>query len=434
VEQQHCYAETRRHRTALEHLHEVSVRLSAVAPSDQVLDAVAQGIAHALGFDKVTVLLRESERLRIAASFGWADGELTVNMPSGDLETLLDPTFETEGCFLIPCEAALERCTGADYASQKNGRGPWAWNRHWLLVPLPGDNGEPIGLVWADDPADRLIPSPEKLRVLRMFANQASTALELARTFAGEHEANEFLRAMVTSSPLATIHIDASGIVRAWNPAAEQLYGWSAEEVLGRPYPQETAAQQLEFAHMFVPVLAGESFRGLEVVRETRDGRCVDVSISGAPLYGADGRTVVGGVYVHEDIGGRKRAARDLADSQELYRRVVETLSDVITLLDLDGRVLFASRAVEGVLGLRPEEMIGRELADVAHPDDRVALREALREALGAGRSADVRFRAGHRGGRSVPLEAKGTAVLDPAGVPYQLLAIVRELQELDAE
>jgi PAS domain S-box-containing protein len=389
---------------------------------------VAEGVAHALGFERVTVLLRDGDRLRIAASFGWGDGELAVNMPSSDLETLLDPTFETDGCFLLPCEAALERCGGSDYESQLNGRGPWAWNRHWLLVPLRGDSGETIGMLWADDPTDRLVPSPEKLRVLEMFANQASTALELARTFASEHEANELLRAMVTSSPLATIRIDSRGIVRAWNRAAEELYGWRLEEVLDRPYPIETAAQQLEFAHIFAPVLAGDSFRGLEVVRETRDGRRVDVSISGAPLHGADGRTVVGAVYVHEDIGGRKRAARDLAESQELYRRVVETLSDVITLLDLEGNVLFVSPAVESVLGMRPEEIVGRDLADLIHSEDLPRLVTSLGETVAVGRAAVAQFRAKHRDGRWISLEAKGTAVLDPAGAPHQVLGIVRNL------
>jgi PAS domain S-box-containing protein len=418
VEQQQRFAETRRHRAALEHLHEVSAHLSAVGPREQVLDAVAKGIAQALGFERVSVLLREGDGFVNAASCGWSSDEsgFNVTMTMKDLEALLDPLFESEGCYLLPCESALERCsTGSDYESSKNGRGPWAWNRHWLLTPLRNEAGEVIGHIWTDDPTDRLLPSREKLRVLRMFANQAATALELARTFAAEHEASELLRAMIASSPLATIRIDRDGVVRAWNAAAEELYGWRAADVIGRPYPRETVAQQLEFAHILAPVLEGESFRGLEVVRETHDGRQVDVSISAAPLY------------VHEDIRGRKRAARELAESQELYRRVVETLSDVISLLDLDGHVVFTSRAVEDLLGYTPDELLGRNIDTMVHPDDLERARASIAETIATGKSPVTHVRVLHRDGRWVSLEVKGTAVLNQSGEPQQVLGILRE-------
>src|SRR5919204_1180333 len=314
IEQLQRHKEMQRHRAALEHLHEVSTRLSAVGARTRVLDAVAQGVARALGFEKVSVQLRDGERFVPAASFGWEPGATAphIQLCAEDLEAMLDPRFAIEGCYLLPCEEGLARCTtGCDYESQRNGRGPWAWNRHWLLVPLWNERAETIGLIWADDPTDRLLPSAEKLRVLRMFANQAFTALELARRWSAEQEASELMRATVTSSPLAIIRIDRDGIVRSWNAAAERLYGWKAEEVVGKPSPLATAAQRLEFAHILAPVLEGESFKGIEVVRETRDGRHIDVSISAAPLRDADGN-VVGAMAVHEDVSGRKWAAREL--------------------------------------------------------------------------------------------------------------------------
>jgi PAS domain S-box-containing protein len=428
VEQLQRRTEIRRHRAALEHLHEVSTRLSAVLPPEQVLDAVAQGIGRALSFDRVAVALREGDGFVPAASRGWGCGELTVRLSVGALEGLLEPQFEKEGCYLLTCDEALERLEAdPDYPSRLNGRGPWAWDRHWLIVPLRSEGGETIGFVWADDPTDRLLPSPEKLRVLRMFANQAVTALELARTFAAEQEANELMRATVTSSPLATIRVDREGIVRAWNPAAELLYGWKADEVIGRPYPCQTVAQRLEFAHLVAPVLEGSSYRGLEVVKETRDGRRVDVSVSAAPIYDSGGN-VVAAIAVHENIRGRKQAEAALRQSQELYRRVVETLTDVIALLDLDGTVLFTSHAVEPVLGYGHEELVGRTLEDLVHADDVEDTRAGLAETIATGRSPAGRARLRHRDGRWIDVEAKGTAVLDEHGAPKQVLVVVREL------
>jgi diguanylate cyclase (GGDEF)-like protein len=67
--------------------------------------------------------------------------------------------------------------------SESNGRGPQAWNRHWLTVPMYDRNGDVIGLIWADDPRSRLLPSTELLQALRVFANQATAALDSAARF-----------------------------------------------------------------------------------------------------------------------------------------------------------------------------------------------------------------------------------------------------------
>jgi PAS domain S-box-containing protein len=330
IEQLQRHKETRRHRAALEQLHEVSIRLSGVSAYADVLDTVAQGIARALGFEKVSIQLGDGDGFEPVASFGWeGNGPAPeIRLTALDLAAMLEPRFETEGCYLLPCEEALARSShGSDYESQRNGCGPWAWNRHWLIVPLRDETGKTIGLVWADDPTDRLLPSPEKLRVLRMFANLAVTALELARRWSAEQEASELTHATVTSSPLATIRIDRHGVVRSWNTAAERLYGWKAEEVIGKKYPFDPATQSLEFAHIFMPVFEGESFQGIEVVRETRDGRQIDVSISAAPLRDAHGK-VVGALAVHEDVSGRKWAARELLRSRQELEELKRRLED----------------------------------------------------------------------------------------------------------
>jgi len=132
-----------------------------------------------------------------------------------------------------------------------NGLGPWAWNRHWLLAPLYRENGERIGFIWADDPDDRLLPSPEKLRVLRMFANHASTALELARTFAAEHDASRELERR--KQELETLHDTTLDVVEHLDRghAIESIVA-RACELLGTEhgfvYLVEDADEELVFA------------------------------------------------------------------------------------------------------------------------------------------------------------------------------------------
>jgi diguanylate cyclase (GGDEF)-like protein len=98
------------------------------------------------------------------------------------LSRLLSDEFEVAGCYLLPAEVAEERLGIDDfpYRSELNGRGPHAWARHWLLVPLE-EGGRRIGVIWVDDPRDRLLPSRERLQALRLFANQAVAAVHNAK-------------------------------------------------------------------------------------------------------------------------------------------------------------------------------------------------------------------------------------------------------------
>jgi diguanylate cyclase (GGDEF)-like protein len=113
---------------------------------------------------------------------------------------LLDPAFETEGCFLLSSEEARRRFKQAtSYISTQNGRGPHAWQHHWLLVPLRSRAGELRGLIWVDEPEDQLLPSRDTLQALRVFGNQAQAALESAAHF-------EEVRFLADHDPLTRLY------------------------------------------------------------------------------------------------------------------------------------------------------------------------------------------------------------------------------------
>src|SRR5881227_581591 len=195
---------TARHRASLEQLLEVSSTLTAAQSTQAILETVCRGIHTALGFHKVSIELvdKETGLLRSRASSGWADDDPAVlrAVPFDPMRALFDPAFAVSGCYLVPFEAARERIEVEDvkYSSQRNGRGPHAWNHHWLLVPLYDRTGEEMGFIWADDPDDRLIPSAERLQALRVFANQATTAVYAAEQF-------EQMRFLADHDPLTNL-------------------------------------------------------------------------------------------------------------------------------------------------------------------------------------------------------------------------------------
>ena len=184
------------HQRMLEGVLEVSARLAEAQETDDVLQAVCDGIDDALGFDKVVIELAEGPdaTLRPVATAGWDMDEEAVNhrLPLSALGPLFTDEFEVAGCYLIPAEVAEERLQAhpVNYRSALNGHGPHAWSRHWLLVPLDEPDGTRLGLIWVDDPRDRLLPTRARLQALRLFANQAVAALRAAdRTGRLRHEA-----------------------------------------------------------------------------------------------------------------------------------------------------------------------------------------------------------------------------------------------------
>jgi PAS domain S-box-containing protein len=124
-------------------------------------------------------------------------------------------------------------------------------------------------------------------------------------------EAKQSMETLIAASPLAIIALDLDLSVRLWNPAAERIFGWSEEEVLGRPYPLVPEARQKEFEGFLAQALAGQALSGREAVRQKKDGSPIDVSIWTSPLYDAEG-TVRNVMAVIADISDRKRAEEAL--------------------------------------------------------------------------------------------------------------------------
>jgi diguanylate cyclase (GGDEF)-like protein len=177
-------AEDMQHQRMLERVLGVSARLAEADDVDSVLQAVCDGIEDALGFNRVMICLagEPDEPLEPVATSGWGTDDLVL---AGSTLESLAPLFcgdyEVAGCYLLPAEVAEHRLGIDDFPhrSEMNGRGPHAWSRHWLIVPLV-EGERRVGVIWVDDPRDRLLPTRARLQALRLFANQAVAALRAA--------------------------------------------------------------------------------------------------------------------------------------------------------------------------------------------------------------------------------------------------------------
>jgi len=119
-------------------------------------------------------------------------------------------------------------------------------------------------------------------------------------------EVSATLQTMIDAAPLAVITLDNDHVVTSWNPAAERLFGWTADEAIGQHTPIVPPDQTASFlAARSVTMAAESAVIDRDAQRQTKDGRMVDVSVSSAPLRRPDGDTYAS-IAMITDITHRK--------------------------------------------------------------------------------------------------------------------------------
>ena len=153
-----------------------------------------------------------------------------------------------------------------------------------------------------------------------LVTHEASTA----RTESGvvHSESDLMLNALIEASPLAIIAIDTASSVTRWNRAAERLFGWSAQEVLGEFYPAVPEDQLDEFLANLAVAFRHDEGTSVEARRQRKDGTLVDVRIHHASIHGPDG-TLRGAMGIITDITADKR----LAEQEQFLSEAASVLS-----------------------------------------------------------------------------------------------------------
>jgi PAS domain S-box-containing protein len=128
----------------------------------------------------------------------------------------------------------------------------------------------------------------------------------------------ERLHAVIESSPLAIVEVDPRTRIIAWNPAAERIFGWTQDEMLGRPdVPMVPDFKRGEHEDLVARLGGGQILSGFETVRRCKDGTLIDVAVAAAPVRDASGR-VVGQMVIYSDISERRLQEARLAEAQAL--------------------------------------------------------------------------------------------------------------------
>ena len=178
------------------------------------------------------------------------------------------------------------------------------------------------------------------------------------------------------------VAIDLEGKIHYWNRAAEQLYQWQAEEVIGMQIMEilPTSAIRKQAKEIMKTLGEGQTWNGkIEVQR--KDGSTFLASVSGAPIFNQPGQ-LIGIMGVARDITVQAKQESDLDLSEQRYRKLFDQVPVGILIADQQGYYLDANNSICKMLGYQREELIGLHAEDIVDPSETEHIDPALDQIL----------------------------------------------------
>jgi len=204
-----------------------------------------------------------------------------------------------------------------------------------LLIPFYV-KGEARGTIWvvAHDPSRRF--DAEDLRVMTNLSIFAASAYQ---TFLSLN-ATQRIAAIVESSDDAIISKDLNGVITSWNKGAERIFGYVAEEIIGKPVTiLMPLDRQDEEPGILERIRRGERIEHYETVRQRKHGSWVDISLTVSPIRDANGK-IIGASKIARDITERKRSEEQITilarEAEHRAKNVLATVQATVRLTQSD--------------------------------------------------------------------------------------------------
>jgi PAS domain S-box-containing protein len=224
-------------------------------------------------------------------------------------------------------------------------------------------------------------------------------------------ETNEYLDSLFEHANAPIIVWDPELRITRFNRALEELTGRAAEMVIGESVEILFPTDQAAVMELVRNTLTGDRWKTVEIPVLHLDGSIRAVIWNSATLFASDGATPVATIAQGQDISDRKRAEDMLRASESRYHTLVNLSPDAI-VVNADGRFVFANLAATRLFGAQlPEELVGRTVTDLIHPDDHELVAHRTERTLAGAVTPPHPIRILRPDGRFVETEATGARV-----------------------
>jgi PAS domain S-box-containing protein len=262
-----------------------------------------------------------------------------------------------------------------------------------------------------------MAPGSDEFELVLGLARDVTQEVSLERERA-------LLAAIVESSEDAIITKAPDYTIRTWNAGAQRLYGYTADEVIGKPVTILIGADQTgELKQLVDRVLSGEKIKDFETRRRRKDGTLIDVSLSESPVRDAAGQ-VVGIAAIERDISERVRT-RNL---EAQLASIVKFSTEAIYSLGPGHIVQTWNAGAERMLGYRAAEVIGQRSRTMI-PECQAQLDEMLARVL-AGETVHFESKRRRKDGVILDVAVTASPIFDNAGKVSSLAIITRDITE----
>jgi PAS domain S-box-containing protein len=240
-----------------------------------------------------------------------------------------------------------------------------------------------------------------------------------------------WLAALIESADDAIISKTLDGVITSWNEGARRIFGYEAEEVIGKSVTILIPEGHLdEEPTILARLRAGQRIEHYETVRVRKGGQLIDISLTVSPIKGPDGK-IVGASKIARDITEQRQARRALDEATDRLKLALDAARLGDWSYDIKTDVVSMSETAADIFGIPPGKlMTWTQLRQILHEDDRERARIAVETALATRGEYDIEYRVRHAGKSDgwAWIAAKGHGIYADDGSVLGMMGLVQDI------
>ncbi|HWR27969.1 MAG TPA: PAS domain S-box protein, partial [Candidatus Thermoplasmatota archaeon] len=241
----------------------------------------------------------------------------------------------------------------------------------------------------------------------------------------------ERYRNLIELAPDSIVTLNLKGYFTSCNSAATRIFRYSKDDLIGKHFSKIGVLHVKDvpkYLKVFVSLLQGKSSGIYELTINDKDGtsRIAETHIG---LIKENNR-ISGICAITRDITERKKIEREIIESEEKLKQILDSSPDAITVTDLKGNIIECNQTASKMYGSPKAELIGKNALQFFSPKDRKKAKDNLMKTLEVGFIKNVEYILQTKGGREFPAELSANLIRDASGNPQSFVSIVRDITE----